>query len=333
MKKLNYLLLGIFGFFLFSGKIIAQQFPMTNHYLFNPYSLSPAFAGSKDKGNLFFNYRQDWLNVDPSPETYRFNTSFYVGNNMYLGAEAFMDEVDILKRFKGGLSYTYRLQMANQQYLHFGLWGNVYQNILNIAEIHGNLDDPLFRNLSEYSKMTYNAGFDLIYINKELYVGFGMPTLLATKDAYLMQSQGNFAFTQEYQFHISNTFRLSPVTQLMPFVVVRRTTNQPTIVDVSATFIFAEKFWLSGLYRNSQLVAIGIGGELFNTMSLNYSYEVGIGGIHFRSGGTHEITLGFRFGKTSQDDINKEASLKKQKNRKYMLHDYQQLYEQKYRRN
>jgi type IX secretion system PorP/SprF family membrane protein len=333
MKKPHAILLVILCFFLLES-IQAQQFPMSNHYLFNTYSLSPAFAGSNGSGDFYLNYRKDWLNFDPAPETYRFNTSFHIGNSMYIGAEAFKDQVDIFERFKGTLSYTYRLQMANEQYLHFGLWGNVFQNTINVGAIHGNPDDPLIRNLDQLSKMTYNAGFSLIYINRAFYVGFGMPTLIRTKDAYLMQSQGNFAFEQEYQFHISNTFDLSSSLQFMPFVVVRRTSNQPTIIDVSGSFIFGEKFWISGLYRNSQVVALGVGGELFNTMNLHYSYELGIGGIHYRSGGSHEITLGFRFGKYSSGDVKeyKQPKQQKQKNRRYMLHDYQQLYEQKYRR-
>lgn len=315
---------------LLGTNVFGQQFPMTDNYLFNPYSLSPTFAGSKGAGELFFNYRKDWINFNSSPETVRFNTNFHIGNSMYIGAEAFMDEVDIFQRFKGLLSYTYRLQMAESQFLHFGIWGSVYQNTLNVNGINGNLNDPLFQNLAELTKLTYNAGFSVIYINKAFFVGFGMPTMIRTKDAYLMQSQGNFAFEHEFQFHISNTFDLNNEWQLMPFVVVRRTSNQPTIIDASMSFIYGERFWLSALYRNSQMLALGIGGELFNTLNLNYSYEVGFGGIHSQSGGTHEITLGFRFGKNDSDD--RETKKPKQKSRQYMLHDYQQLYEQKYKR-
>lgn len=332
MRQIQLFVLGIISL-LITGQALGQQFPLTDHYLFNPYALSPASAGSREKGAFFFNYRKDWINFGNSPETFRFNTHFHIGNNMYLGAEAFMDEVDIFERFKGSMSYTYRLQMAEAQYLHFGIWGSVYQNIIRVDEIYGNPDDPLIRNLDQLTKMTYNAGFSLIYYNNAFEVGIGMPTLLRTKDAYLDISQGNFAFEQEFQFHIGNTFDLSPGLQLMPVVVVRKTSNQPTIIDASASFIFGEKFWLSGLYRNSKVIALGLGGELFNSMNLNYSYELGLGGIHYDGGGTHEITLGFRFGQNDKEDVKEyKQKNKKQKNKRYMLHDYQQMYEQKYRR-
>lgn len=332
MKKLRPFIT-LIAAMLLSTMVWAQQFPMTNHYLVNAYSLSPATAGSLEKGALFFNYRKDWLNLGKSPETMRFNTHFHIGNNMYLGAEAYLDKVDIMERFKGSLSYTYRLQMAEEQYLHFGIWGSVYQNTVRIDQITGNPDDPLIRNLDQLTKMTYNAGFSLVYFNRGFEAGIGMPTLLRTKDAYLEVSQGNFAFEQEFQFHIGNRFRLSPAVQLRPVVLLRRTSNQPTIVDVSASFIFAEKFYITGLYRNSQVVALGVGGQLFNSMNLYYTYELGLGGIHYDGGGSHEITLGFRFGRLNADDVeNYQPNPRKSKSKKYMLHEYQQMYEQKYRR-
>ena len=61
MRKLPIYVLGLVCF-LISEMAVGQQFPMTNHYLINPYSLSPATAGSRDKGAFFFNYRKDWLN-------------------------------------------------------------------------------------------------------------------------------------------------------------------------------------------------------------------------------------------------------------------------------
>lgn len=330
-RTLKYLLFGLL-LFLPNTLIYGQQFPLTSHYLFNPYTLSPSFAGTKSDGSFFLNYRKDWLNFTGSPITARFNADFHIGNNMYLGSEIFLDEVDVFQRFKGSLSYTYRLQMANSQFLHFGLWGSIYQNTINFDRINGHTGDPLFQNADQLSKMNYNTGFGLLYINKELYIGLGMPTVIRTKDAYSMQSQGNFAFEQEFLFHISNTFNLGEQFQLMPFAVVRRTTNQPTVVDVSASFIFNKQYWISALYRNSQAVSIGAGGALFETLQLNYSYEFAVSGLTHRPGGAHEISLGFRFGSKESESEVIPTKQKKQKNKKYMLHEYQQLYEQKYRR-
>ncbi|MBW7847020.1 MAG: PorP/SprF family type IX secretion system membrane protein [Bacteroidales bacterium] len=334
MKQLRYFLLAAMSIWL-SRNTSAQQFPMTDHYLVNPYSLTPATAGGTDKGALFFNYRKDWLDFGKfSPETMRFNTHFHIGANLFLGAEAFMDKVDILERFKGLVSLTYRLEMTENQFLHFGIWGSGYQNTVRVDNINGNIYDPLFRNLDQLNGTTYNGGFGLVYYHNLFETGLGMPTLFRTKDAYYNQSQGRFAFEQEFLFHIANRFIIGTDWSLKPMLVARRTTNTPTIVDLSAQLSYADKFWISALYRNSQVVALGVGGELFNSMNFHYSYELGIGGIHHYGGGSHEITIGFRFGQYQQAEATpRQPKPGKHKNKRYMLHEYQQMYEQKYRRN
>ncbi len=334
MKKFRLFLIAAISL-CFAQNTWAQQFPMTDHYLVNPYSLSPAAAGSHEKAAFFFNYRKDWLDFGKfSPETMRFNTHFHVGGNLFLGAEAFMDKVDILERIKASISLTYRMEMADNQSLHFGIWGSGYQNTIQTGNITGDLNDPLFRNFSSLNGTDFNGGFGLVYYNTTFEAGIGMPTLFRTKDAYSKLSQGRFAFEQEFLFHAANRFSLGTDWVLKPMLVARRTSNTPTIVDVSVMLDYAEKFWLSALYRNSQVVAVGVGAELFNSMNFHYSYEVGIGGIHQYGGGSHEITLGFRFGQyLKANDSPKQSKTNRQKNKRYMLDEYQQMYEQKYRRN
>ncbi|MBK9292071.1 MAG: PorP/SprF family type IX secretion system membrane protein [Bacteroidetes bacterium] len=338
MKKL----LRTMMLFLLSGafSVHGQQFPLTNHYVQNPYSLGPQFAGARSQGEFFFNYRKDWVNINPAPETMRFNTNFGVGAGLYLGAEAFLDRVDILERFKGLLSMSYKLQMTEEQYLHFGINGQIYQNSINLSRLQGDLSDPLFQNLDQLTKLNFNAGWGIMYANPWFEAGLGMPVLLRTPDAYVLHSQGNYAFEREFLFHAAGRVPLADNAFMMPMLLVRHTSNQPTGIDASVNLVFNDQVWIGGLYRNSQAFAILVGGRLVNAMQLTYSYEAGIGGYHYRSGGTHELSLGFRFGETGSTTGSSRYSTggppqrtkKRDNNKRYMLHEYQQMYEQKYRR-
>ncbi|HMM12118.1 MAG TPA: PorP/SprF family type IX secretion system membrane protein [Bacteroidales bacterium] len=317
-----------------------QQFPLSNHYTINPYTLGPQYAGVRSSGEFFFNYRKDWVNINPSPETIRFNANFGVGGGIYLGAEAFLDRVDILERFKGSLSFTYKLQMADEQYLYFGMNGQMYQNSVDLGRLHGDLSDPLFQNLDKLTKLNFNAGWGILYTNPWLEAGLGMPVVLRTRNAYLLQSQGNFAFEREFLFHAAGKLPVADNTFLVPMILVRQTANQPTGIEAAMNVMFNDQFWLGGLYRNSQALAFLAGGKLLGAMQLTYSYETGLGGYHFRSGGTHEITLGFRFGDSQIEGKTKKQSTggppernkKRDNNKRFMLHEYQQMYEQKYKR-
>lgn len=273
----------------------AQQLPLTGQYLFNPYALNPAFAGSQANAELFFNYRKDWVNISGSPQTYSLNGNGRVYENMYIGGEILADQADIFYRFKGALSYTYRLQMERGQHLSFGLNGKIFQSVVRFDQVNADMDDPVLRDLTRVTGTSYNAGFGLIYNINTLHIGLGMPILFPTRDAYLPESEGRFAFEQAFHLFATDSYELNHDWQIQPFVVYRKTRNQPGSIDVSARAIFLNRFWMSGLYRNSSLIAMGIGGELYQGFIFNYSYEIGLGGINYRSGGSHEISIGYRF--------------------------------------
>ncbi|MDP3463629.1 MAG: PorP/SprF family type IX secretion system membrane protein [Bacteroidales bacterium] len=272
-----------------------QQFPLTSQYVVNPYSLNPAFAGFLSTGEFFLDYRRDWTRIDGSPLTVRAsgNARIYA-DKMWLGGELMMDKADIFQRFKGMLSYTYRLQMTENQHLSFGLWGSITQNLLRVDQVNADMDDPLLKDLTRIFETTYNAGFSLIYTRNRLNLGFAMPTLFRTEDAYVASNDNGFAFEQEYIFHASDIIRLDEEWQLQPFFVWRRTSHHPSSIDLSATIIYLDRVWLSGLYRNSGLFALGFGTELSGRFVINYIYEIGLNGINSQSGGSHEITVGYR---------------------------------------
>ena len=48
-------------------------------------------------------------------------------------------------------------------------------------------------------------------------------------------------------------------------------------------------------------MAINIGGYAGYGIALNYSFELGTGGINKGSGSTHEITLSYRFGQETRN--------------------------------
>lgn len=277
-----------------AGMATAQQLPLTGQYLFNPYALSPAHAGTFGSSEVFMNYRKDWANFNGSPQTFHLNGNGRVYNNMWLGGEIMADQADIFYRFKAALSYTYRIQMANDQFLSFGLSGKLFQSLVRVDQVNADLTDPLLRDISRITGTTFNAGFGLVYSNNNLNIGFGMPILFRSKDAYLNQSEGRFAFERAFEFHVFDRYTLSNQLQVQPFFLWQKTNNQPAVFDASVMFIFLDRFWLSGLYRSSSLIALGIGGELYRGFIMNYSYEIGTGGINYRSGGSHEFTLGYR---------------------------------------
>ncbi|NOU47910.1 MAG: PorP/SprF family type IX secretion system membrane protein [Bacteroidales bacterium] len=307
----NYSIILLILIFLTGNQLLkAQQFPVSSHYVFNNYSLDPGFAGLFANGEAYLNYRKEWASFNGNPSTIRANGFTQIRPGMFLGGELLNDKVGIFNRFRVKLNYTYGVQLADIQYLNFSVWGSLFQSSINVDAINADPNDPLTKDISKLNGTDVNAGFSLVYNRDKFTLGFGMPTLFRTKDAYSGGASGKFAFEQEILFHISNRFLLAPDWHLQPFVMWSRTNNMPSIIDISATVFYMEKYWLTMLYRNSSMLAIGVGGELYQGLTMAYTYEIGMRGINGRLGGAHEISLGFRFG------IKDEKAAKKTKGKK-----------------
>jgi type IX secretion system PorP/SprF family membrane protein len=288
LKRLGY----IMALLLSGGLLYGQQFPPTSHYIFNPYSINPAFAGAFNRSEFNLNYRRDWVSIPGSPQTYRMNGNRHVFRNMYLGGEVMADFADIFYRVRLGLSYSYRLQVGYEQYLSFGLSGHLYQSLIRLDQANVDLNDPVLRDLDRLINTSYNAAFGLVYQKNDLIAGFGMPLMFRTKDAYTTGTFGVFAFEQAYNFYLSNTYEIDDMWQVRPGFMLSKTINNPAVVDVSGLFIYDRQVWLGALFRSTALLGFTVGARVYDRMTLNYTYELGVGGIGLNSGGGHEITIG-----------------------------------------
>lgn len=289
----------------------AQQMPISSHNNINPYTLNPAFAGAFNYKELYLNYRRDWRSIMGSPQTLNLSGNTYLYDNMWIGAEIIMDKADIFNRFKAGLSYTYRLPIAHNQALSFGISANLFQSSIRLDNVNADLNDPLLKNKDRLVNTAGNAGFGLAYNNKNLHIGFGVPLAFRTKDAYLNKSSGGFAFERSLNFHVRSLIHLNNLWKLRPSFSLHKTINQPIITDYAALFIYDEAYWLGGMYRSSGLISLNAGGQIGKGILLNYSYEIGLGGINVGSGGSHEITIGYQIENNNPKTIRKNSYQKK----------------------
>ncbi len=315
----------IFLFLLFGGGLAAQQAPLTTQYLFNPYALNQSMAGYFDYPELYLNYRREWTNIANGPRTVRLNGfgSVYK-DKMWLGGEVYMDRTGVISQFKASISYSYILQTGADQRLFFGVWGNFFQNSVNLSDMTGiDPNDPLLNGGSKVNGTSFNAGFGIDYNWQGLNVGFAMPNTLTDNSSYNNSTKPDFKMQREFLFHISYLFYLTDDWQLQPIAVYRKTKNMPGNFEISAMTIYRKQVWAGLLYRNTGAIAVNIGGYIDYGFAMNYSFEFGTGGINKGSGTTHEITLSFRFGQHGRNyfkNKNGENSSRYRRRNNYRQH-------------
>ena len=277
--------------------VCAQQLPITTQYLVNPYALTPTLAGSTDYSEVFLNYRNDWTKIDGGPRTFSANGHGNVyQNKMWVGGELMTDKTDILSVFKANLSWTYKLQVENNQFLYFGVWTTFYQASVNTGNGIGiDPNDPIIQGNSKLNSSALNAGFGINYNWNNFNIGFSMPTIFGNNDEYELNAVFKYKTQRQFQIHSSYMFELNEKWSLQTIGVYRKTGNQPATIELSAMSIYQGRFWGGMLYRNGGVLALNIGAHIYNGFTFNYAYEIGMGGINSGSGGSHDITIGYRF--------------------------------------
>jgi len=290
--------------------VFAQQFPLSSQYVINPYNLSPTLAGSTGFPEVFLGYRKDMAGISGAPRTFRASGAGNVlGQNMWIGGDIYSDKTDILSLFKAQLSYTYRLQVENEQFLSFGVWGGFYQNSVNVDNAIGiDPNDPLINNASKLNTSAFNAGFGINYNWRDLNFGLSFPTLFQTKREYSVNQGFYLRMQRELLIYGSNLFQLERDWKLQAYVVYRKMNYEPASFDISLMAIYLDRFWFGALYRNSGAISINLGGLIYKGFTFNYAYDIGIGGINSKSGGAHEISLGYRFNFNSIKYFDKKSS-------------------------
>ena len=276
----------------------AQQFPLTNQYVVNPYVLNQAMAGYYGYSEAHLDYRREWTKISTGPQTFSLNgyANLYQ-NKLWLGGQTYLDNSGLLSVFKLNMSVSYILQTGEDQRLFFGVWGSYYQSSVDLLNLVGvDPTDPLLQNKGILNGNTFNVGFGIDYNWHSINVGIAMPNAL--KDPNLTQPSGqvHFSFQQEFLFHLSNMFYINDLWQIQGMGVVRKTANEPDNFELSATGVYQERFWGGLLYRSTGTLSLFVGGSLNGGWILGYYYDMGLGGVNKYGGGTHEISLSFRFG-------------------------------------
>lgn len=313
----------VFGL-LMSELVFGQQVPVTNQYLINPYSLSPAFAGYNQKSELFIGYRKQWTNMPGSPKTSSINLSVPLSYKAWLGGNIISDETDLFQNTYASLSYTYNLPVFIDSYLSFSLWASVFQNTLNLAKINvANNQDPLLMDKNKLLSTVINAGTGINFRRKDLTVGILVPNLFVNRNSLEYESSNNIMeIERQYIAFVSYQISVLPKWQLKPFLIFRSIKNTDLNYDISTLIKYVNKYWLGLTYRKGSIIGLSAGGELINRLIFNYTYEFSNNGFTGYTSGTHEFSIGYNLNmgeRDRKDDSGKYPMIMKYDPRKFKI--------------
>ncbi|WP_142786217.1 PorP/SprF family type IX secretion system membrane protein [Changchengzhania lutea] len=286
----------IIAFALFSCTIgVAQQLPQFTQYMYNTISINPAYAGSREALSVVGLHRSQWVGFKGGPITQTLSVHTPLRNDRIGVGLSFIEDDLGPENFTylyGDFSYT--IPTGKIAKLAFGLKAGFTQYSLD-ADFRQSesLDDVIY---GIEDRWTPNIGLGVYWHTNKWYLGLSSPRVLNTdkntEQGFEALDRLSYYFTGGYVFDLSKNLKLKPA------FLVKATNGAPISYDLTANFLFAEKFWLGGSYRiNEQTAAIGgiVDFQISRQLRIGYAYEKPISEINDYSTGSHELLLIYEF--------------------------------------
>jgi type IX secretion system PorP/SprF family membrane protein len=301
MKKLIFT--GVLGMVM--GAAGAQQLPLYSQYHSNPFIYNPSLTGTKEDAHAFLMHRSQWKDIPGAPVTSLLTVDGPIHEkNIGLGLTLFNDVTDITERMGIYSSYSYKIQINDDNAVYAGLSIGVLNSKIDFSKaIVKDANDPfLFQQVER--KATFDANLGATYVWKALEAGVAVPQLVGQKVKYLnTESSAYYQLTRHILGSVKYTFDVVKDKGMTayPLIMVRAAKGAPIQYDINGVFDWANMGWVALTYRSNSAFGMNLGVRLNNTLSAGYAYDMTIGPMNGYSGGSHEIMLGYAFGKKREE--------------------------------
>ncbi|MFN3876460.1 MAG: type IX secretion system membrane protein PorP/SprF [Flavobacteriales bacterium] len=282
--------------------LLAQQDPQFTQYMFNLLALNPAYAGSADRLSLKALTRHQWVGFEGAPTTQTltghapvFHESFALGGTIMRDAHGPVTQYGFM------VDAAYRMFLGNS-ILAFGLKGglNLFQG--RFAELHPLVAGDQVFQANVNTKLDPQFGFGAMWYSERHYLGLSTPKLLRTEffetDSLAFVSQPgqrpHYFLTGGYVFDLGLYHKFKPT------FLVKAVQGAPVSFDLSANFLFYEKFWLGAMYRHTDAVGALAQYHITHDLTIAYAYDFPLSLLRNHSGGSHEIMIGLDLGKPAK---------------------------------
>lgn len=287
----------------------AQQIPVYNGYIANPFLYNPAQAGDLGMGRVWLHHRSQWVGMNDGPITTALTAEVpFAKLPAAAGVGLYADQTHILRRIGGQGVFAFHAPLSTTilHQLSIGVGaGFLYQNIRADQAVIGSPDDPaLYSATFRGTALDVSAGIS--YRFKGFHLGLAAPQLFNSKLTYLRNTEdtARFSFVRHGVAQLSQNFKFNDKIALQPIVMLRYSQGQPFLADAWLTAAW-QKFLQVGVgyrYNNRSGALLGSLGINIKQFSLVYSVETGLNGSdRTQFGLTHEVGIGFRF-RTDRDE-------------------------------
>ena len=293
------IVIGVVLTLLFCNSLAAQQDAQYTQYMYNTVSVNPGYAGSRGNASIALLHRSQWLGLEGAPTTQTFNFHTPVGyKGLGLGLSIVKDDIGPTSETNFDMDFSYTIQTSKISKLSFGLKASANLLDVRFSELNQDITQGFDSNLQQNidNRFSPNIGAGVYYHTDKYYVGLSVPRFLETN--HFEESSLSTAKEQMNFYLIAGyVWDLNPSLKFKPSVLSKLVQGAPLQVDLSANFMFNEKFIIGGAYRWDAAFSGLVGFNISNKFLLGIAYDrevTDLGNLSFNNG-SFEIILRYDF--------------------------------------
>ena len=297
-KKRGKLHIGLFlGCFLVSiSSLLGQQDAQYTQYMYNTVSVNPAYAGSRGHLSIAALYRNQWVGLDGAPETQTLNLHTPLGyRGVGLGISVVNDKIGPTSETYFDVDFSYTIQTSLDSKLSFGLKASAHMLDIRFSQLDEFDIDPQLQ-VDIQNQFSPNVGAGIYYHTDRFYAGISAPRILET--THFDESSVSTAREQtNYYFITGYVYDLNPELKFKPTLLTKVVQGAPLQVDLSANFMYNEKFIAGVAYRWDAAFSGLFGFRLSDEILVGLAYDreiTDLGATSFNDG-SFEIIVRYDF--------------------------------------
>ncbi|PKP17347.1 MAG: hypothetical protein CVU07_04340 [Bacteroidetes bacterium HGW-Bacteroidetes-23] len=271
---------------------LAQQDAQYTQYMYNTINVNPAYAGSRGVMSIFGLHRTQWVGLDGAPVTNAASINTPINNsNIGVGLSFVNDKIGPTNENAISADVSYTVQTSETFKLSFGVKGTANLFNLDVNKLNPqDAGDPQFQNLD--NKFTPNIGAGVYFHSDKMYVGLSVPNFFETKrysdnDIAINAERMNFYLIAGYVFDLTYDLKFKPA------LLTKAVEGAPLQVDVSANFLYNDRFMLGAAWRWDAAVSAMAGFQVTDGLFIGYGYDHETTRLRRFNSGSHEIFLRF----------------------------------------
>ena len=282
------------------GQTFAQQDALYSQYMFNPFAVNPAYAGSRNSYSTVLLQRFQWVGIDGSPKTSSFaihapTTKF----NLVWGAGVVLDQLGPTRNLNFGGTVGYQLKFSKSK-LTLAVRAGGYHVALDRSALSFKDQGDIFNINNQIDRTTVPSfDFGAYYFTKKFYLGVSANHLSGGKIGFdnetgLADSAGLY-LRQHFFLSSGYVIDLNPNIVFKPSIMAKYAIGAPPNIDLNFSTLFYKRIWLGLSVRNFTGIVAMLDVNITDFMRIGYAFDYAFTKLQNYNSGSHELFIGFDF--------------------------------------